>query len=143
MWGIGPRDLNSNYAYKHFERLVQSTKITFDRAPANNCPPQMCSAGEVCPWKEEVIDARNRNATFVAKIGQAGGTRGYFGITGTYIPLNSATCMHDYLIVPLEMLNKDMDTCMYSVYCVCCELLCTWSAQRVCGCTHPHNVIYV
>ena len=85
VWGIGPRNLNNNYANKHFERLVQSTKIAFDRAPANNCPPQMCSAGEVCPWEEEVIDARNRDATFVAKIGQSGGTRGYFGITGTYL----------------------------------------------------------
>ena len=99
MWGIGPRNLNNSYANKHFERLEKSTKIAFDRAPANNCPPQMCSAGEVCPWTEEVIDARNRDATFVAKIGQSGGTRGYFGITGTYIPLNFATCMYDHFVV--------------------------------------------
>ena len=88
MWGIGPRDLDTSYAFKHIERLVQPTKITFDRSPTNNCPTLMCSAGEVCPWKEEVIDARNKNATFVAEIGPSGGSRGYFGITGIVVCLS-------------------------------------------------------
>ena len=84
MWAIGPRNRNNDYAFEHFERLVQSTKIAFDRAPTNNCGALMCSAAEVCPWKEEVIDARNKNATFVAEIGQSGGIRGYEGITGIF-----------------------------------------------------------
>jgi hypothetical protein len=82
VWGIGPRDTNTNFAFKHFERLINDTRITFNRNAANNCPAQTCPAGEVCPWAEEVIDARNRDATFVARIGQSGATRGYFGITG-------------------------------------------------------------
>jgi hypothetical protein len=82
VWGIGPRDASTNFAYKHFKRLITSKSLNFGRSAANNCPAQTCAAGEVCPWAEEVIDARNRDTTFVARIGQSGGPRGYFGITG-------------------------------------------------------------
>ena len=93
VWGIGPRDTNTNFAFKHFERLTNNTRITFNRNAANNCPAQTCSAGEVCPWAEEVIDARNRDATFVARIGQSGATRGYFGITGKCVCVCVCVCV--------------------------------------------------
>ena len=48
---------------------------------------------EVCPYTQEYLDARDRNATFVADIGQSGGNRGYQALTG----VSKAKCIYNHV----------------------------------------------
>ena len=86
VWATGPRGTVDGFAYYHAKRTPNlQTTLQFGRTPADNCgTPPSCMVVQVCPYAQEYLDARDRDATFVAEIGQSGGNRGYQALTGAY-----------------------------------------------------------
>ena len=84
VWATGPRGTVDGFAYYHAKRTPNlQTTLQFGRTAADNCgTPPSCMVVQVCPYSQEYLDARDRNAAFVAEIGQSGGNRGYQALTG-------------------------------------------------------------
>ena len=97
VWAVGPRGTEDGLAYYHTQRTPNlQTRFRFGRTAADNCAALSCPSPPSCPYVQETFDVTNKDATFVAEIGQSGGPRGYEGITGeTQLP----TAHHRYVYV--------------------------------------------
>lgn len=82
VWATGPRGTVDGFAYFHtsWPSNLQTT-LQFGRVATDNCAALSCPAPPACPFTQETFDVTNMDATFVAKIGQSGGPRGYEGLT--------------------------------------------------------------
>ncbi|XP_072030814.1 uncharacterized protein [Amphiura filiformis] len=81
-WGIGPINPTGTAA-KHHQRTVGDVTLDFGRQ-SSTCPEITADSGgmELTPWEPANIVACDQTTTFRATMGQAGGVRGYEGITG-------------------------------------------------------------
>ncbi|XP_072014296.1 uncharacterized protein [Amphiura filiformis] len=82
-WAIG--QINpSGYVVYHSMRTEGNLALDFGRAGTTSCPMLTDSTGppDLPPWPQVEIDAGTQVTRFRAEIGQAGGARGYEGITG-------------------------------------------------------------
>ena len=94
VWATGPRGPEDGFAYFHTSWPTDlQTRLQFGRTSADNCPALSCPSPPSCPFAQETFDVTNRDATFVAEIGQSGGLRGYEGITGIYMYRGNHSCM--------------------------------------------------
>ena len=82
VWATGPRGTVDGFAYFHtsWPSNLQTT-LQFGRVAKDNCAALSCPAPPSCPYPQETFDVTNKDATFVAKIGQSGGPRGYEELT--------------------------------------------------------------
>ena len=66
--------------------FIGSVTIDFGRAGSTSCPPLSTDTGPtLTPWVPANIVAGTDITTFNATMGQAGGVRGYEGITGNVL----------------------------------------------------------
>ncbi|XP_077992394.1 protein Skeletor, isoforms B/C-like [Glandiceps talaboti] len=107
VWSIGFINDNGVVA-KHHTIPNGNVRINFGREPANNCPvfPDTTLA-PVTPWEQIYITGNDNNTEFVARIGQAGGRRGYTALTGQ-VSWGITWFINDKLI-PILKLQRGMN----------------------------------
>ncbi|XP_070540793.1 protein Skeletor, isoforms B/C-like isoform X1 [Ptychodera flava] len=123
-WALG--FINSNgVAAKHHTIPTSAVKVHFGRQASNNCPPFTISTlPPVRAWDQIRIRGDERNTEFTARIGQAGGRRGYAAITdqvswgiawyinGKLIPVLELLVGHNYTFI-VEGGDDDSNTAQY------------------------------